>query len=96
MDRLRSIKNMFLLSQADYLTHFLDLAIEDLKKPVELVSLPKLKSLLELVIRSPSTVCSSDPYKDSFSIEICKMSLFDQLLRINSMVSSKSNIPGRN
>lgn len=86
MDRLRSIKNMFLVSQSDYLTHFLDLAIEELKKPADKVSLPKLKSLLELVVRSPSTACSADPYKDCFTIELSKMSLIDQLFRISTMV----------
>ncbi|KAI8905007.1 Spc98 family-domain-containing protein [Gorgonomyces haynaldii] len=86
IERLRSIKNLFLLNQSDYLTHFLDLALDHLKQPKEVISLPKLKALLELVIRSSSTVASSDPYRDAFSVELSQMSLFDQLMKINTVV----------
>lgn len=86
MDRLKSIKNLFLLNQSDYLTHFIDVSVNELLKPSAKVSLTKLKSLLELVLRSPSTLASNDLYRDSFTVEISQMSLLDQLMRINSMV----------
>ncbi|KAJ3335903.1 Gamma-tubulin complex component 2 [Kappamyces sp. JEL0680] len=76
----------FLLDQSDYLTHFLDLAVFQLTKPVSQVNLNKITSLLELVVRTPSTASSSDPYKDDLTIELSSLSLFDQLMRINSMV----------
>ncbi|KAJ3307096.1 Gamma-tubulin complex component 2 [Kappamyces sp. JEL0829] len=82
----RSIKTFFLLDQSDYLTHFLDLAVFQLTKPVSQVNLNKITSLLELVVRTPSTASSSDPYKDDLTIELSSLSLFDQLMRINSMV----------
>lgn len=74
------------MDQSDYLTHFLDLASGHLVKPISQISLAKVTSLLELVVRTPSTASSSDPYKEDLTIEMSKMTLFDQLMRINSMV----------
>ncbi|KAJ3261966.1 Gamma-tubulin complex component 2 [Boothiomyces macroporosus] len=86
MDRLQSMKTFFLLDQSDYITHFLDLAYEHLNLPAKEVSLTKITSLLELVVRTPSTTCSSDPNREDLSAELCPISLFDQLMKINSMV----------
>lgn len=86
LDRLRSIKTFFLLGLSDYLTHFLDISSTHLCKPVSQISMSKITSLLELVVRTPSTASSSDPYKDDLLIEMSPLSLFDQLLKINSMV----------
>ncbi|KAJ3326202.1 Gamma-tubulin complex component 2 [Boothiomyces sp. JEL0866] len=86
MDRLQSMKTFFLLDQSDYVTHFLDLAYEHLNLPAKEVSITKIVSLLELVVRTPSTTCSSDPNRDDLSAELCSISLFDQLMKINSMV----------
>ena len=86
LDRLRSLKRFFLLEQSDYLTHFLDLAISDLMKPASEVPLEKVRSLLELVIRSPSSCCSSDEFKADVTVELHPMTLFQQLLKISSMV----------
>ena len=83
---IRSMKTFFLLDQSDYLTHFLDVALDHLSKPASEVSLQKLNSLLELVVRTPSTVASSDPYKEDLEVELSPLSLFDQLTSINSMV----------
>jgi gamma-tubulin complex component 2 len=74
------------LGLSDYLTHFLDIAATHLTKPVSQISISKITSLLELVVRTPSTVSSSDPFKDDLYIEMSPLSLFDQLLKINSMV----------
>ena len=48
--------------------------------------LTKITSILELVVRTHSTVCYNEPYKDALTVEFCDMSLFDQLDKINSMV----------
>jgi gamma-tubulin complex component 2 len=80
------MKTFFLLNQSDYLTHFLDVAHDHLVKPASEVSLQKLNSLLELVVRTPSTVSSADPYKEDLVVELNTLSLFDQLQLINSMV----------
>ncbi|EGF84256.1 hypothetical protein BATDEDRAFT_84982 [Batrachochytrium dendrobatidis JAM81] len=86
IDRLKSLKQFFLFGQSDYLTHFLDLAAVDLMKPASQVPHEKVRSLLELVIGSPSSCCSTDPFKDDVTVELNPTSLFQQLLRINSVV----------
>jgi gamma-tubulin complex component 2 len=75
-----------LLDQSDYLTHFLDLATPHLNRPASQVSVQKLNSLLELVVRTPSTVSYVDPYKEDVTVEMHSLSLFDQLMKINAMV----------
>ncbi|RKP11111.1 gamma-tubulin complex component protein, partial [Thamnocephalis sphaerospora] len=79
--RLRSIKRYFLLDQSDFLTHFLDLAGDELKKPRQEVSLTKLQSLLELVLRT-SAVAASDPFKEELRAELSRDRLVDGLLRV--------------
>jgi gamma-tubulin complex component 2 len=77
----RSIKRYFLLDQSDFLTHFLDLAGDELKKPIHDISLTKLQSLLELVLRT-SAVAASDPYKEELRVELSRRRLVDGLLRV--------------
>ncbi|RIB15601.1 gamma-tubulin complex component protein [Gigaspora rosea] len=80
--RLRSIKHYFFLDQSDFFTHFLDLASVELKKPSSQVSLTKLQSLLDLVLRNPSSVAHTDPFKEDVKVEMSNVRLVDQLLRI--------------
>ncbi|CAG8598230.1 3579_t:CDS:10, partial [Cetraspora pellucida] len=68
--RLRSIKRYFFLDQSDFFTHFLDLASVELKKPSSQVSLTKLQSLLDLVLRNPSSVAYTDPFKEDVKVEM--------------------------
>ncbi|KAK9701111.1 gamma tubulin complex Spc97/GCP2 subunit Alp4 [Basidiobolus ranarum] len=68
LSRLRSIKRYFFLDQADFLTHFLDLAADELKKTHREVSYSKLQVLLDLVLRTPSSTASSDPYKEKLKV----------------------------
>ncbi|KAH6575198.1 hypothetical protein BASA60_005145 [Batrachochytrium salamandrivorans] len=84
--RLKSLKRFFLFGQSDYLTHFMDLAAVELMKPATQVPLEKVRSLLELVIGSPSSCCSSDAFKDDVTVELSSTSLFQQLALINSVV----------
>ena len=74
------------MEQTDYLTHFLDLAIQDLLNPADHVPVDKIEALLELVLRSPSTVSSTDPFKDCIGFEMIPSTLFEQLRRIYSVV----------
>src|SRR4051812_41124240 len=46
--RLRSLKRYFFLSQSSFLTHFMDLAASELRKPSKGISTVKLQSLLDL------------------------------------------------
>lgn len=61
LPRLVSLKRYFLLHEGDFLVHFLDLAGDELSKPVEEVVVPRLQSLLELSVRS--SIASSDEFK---------------------------------
>lgn len=89
--RLKSIKTFFLMGQSDYLNHFLDLASKHLTKPLALVSLSKVSSILDAVING-----SSDPYKDDVTIELSTISLFDQLDRINSISITSTAVKAAN
>jgi len=83
LGRLKSIKRYFFFDHGDYLTHFLDIANEELNKPSTSVSKMKLSSLLELAIRTSSS--KNDPYKDCLSCSLSRVSVADQLLRIMSV-----------
>ncbi|KAG0201273.1 hypothetical protein BGX28_005846 [Mortierella sp. GBA30] len=82
LGRLRSMKRYFFLDQSDYFTHFLDLASTELKRPFREVSLTKLQSLMDLVLRNPSSVTVNDVFKEDLKVDMSQLSLVDQLLRI--------------
>lgn len=63
---LRSIKHYFLLDQGDLFVHFMDMAYTELQKPIELILLSRLESLMELALRT--SVSDSDPYKDNLRV----------------------------
>src|SRR5690349_437288 len=83
---IRSIKRYFLLDQADFVTHFLDLAESDLQGSFTRVPVEKLQSLLELVLRSPSSVSVNDPFKDELRVTIQRKGtrLVDQLFKLSN------------
>ncbi|KAG0044239.1 hypothetical protein BGZ83_010512 [Gryganskiella cystojenkinii] len=85
LGRLRSMKRYFFLDQSDYFTHFLDLASVELKRPMREVSLTKLQSLMDLVLRNPSSVTVNDAFKEDLKVDMSHLSLVDQLLRIISI-----------
>ncbi|CAG8691693.1 4001_t:CDS:10, partial [Funneliformis mosseae] len=91
--RLRSIKRYFFLDQSDFFTHFLDLASTELKKPSKDVSLTKLQSLLDLVLRNPSSVAYTDPFKEDLKVEMSTVGLVDQLLRIINVAGMMEPTP---
>ncbi|KAG0228795.1 hypothetical protein BGW42_001992 [Actinomortierella wolfii] len=89
--RLRSMKRYFFLDQSDYFTHFLDLAYSELKRPSREVSLTKLQSLMDLVLRNPASVTVNDVFKEDLKVEMSRTSLVDQLLRVIHVNNSNTN-----
>lgn len=79
LSRLHSLKTYFLLSRSDYLTQFLDSAVDELRRPSKEVSTAKCQSLLDLVLQNPDWV---DPWKEDYTVEMTSSSLTEQLLRI--------------
>ena len=78
------------MDQSDFLTHFLDIAGEELLKSPKQVSIEKVQSMLELTLRNPSSVSLSDKYKDDLVIEMSSMTLAEQILKITSVVGADS------
>ncbi|KAI8065396.1 gamma-tubulin complex component protein [Gilbertella persicaria] len=80
--RLRSLKHYFFLDQSDFLTSFLDLAKDELKEPANEIPQTRLQSLMDLVLRNPSSVAAYDPFKEDVKVSMSHLRLIDQLLRI--------------
>ncbi|GAN09739.1 spc97 like protein [Mucor ambiguus] len=94
IERLRSLKHYFFLDQSDFLTSFLDLAKDELKQLSSDISQTRLQSLMDLVLRNPSSVAAYDPFKEDVKVSMSHLRLIDQLLRIISvsgMESASSN-----
>lgn len=79
--RLRSLKHFFFLSQASFLTHFMDLASSELRKPAKGVSLVKLQSLLDLSLNSGE----SFSYKEDVKVTMANSGLYEWLLKVVSV-----------
>ncbi|KAI9360948.1 gamma-tubulin complex component protein [Pilaira anomala] len=80
--RLRSIKHYFFLDQSDFLTSFLDLAKDELKQSASKIPQSRLQSLMDLVLRNPSSVAAYDPFKEDVKVSMSHFRLIDQLLCI--------------
>ncbi|GAA5803659.1 hypothetical protein HPULCUR_009142 [Helicostylum pulchrum] len=89
--RLRSIKHYFFLDQSDFLTSFLDLAKDELKQPASKIPQNRLQSLMDLVLRNPSSVAAYDPFKEDVKVGMSHFRLIDQLL----CIINPSGIEGR-
>ncbi|KAI8642320.1 Spc98 family-domain-containing protein [Parasitella parasitica] len=88
--RLRSLKHYFFLDQSDFLTSFLDLAKDELKRASSDISQTRLQSLMDLVLRNPSSVAAYDPFKEDVKVSMSHLRLIDQLLRIISVSGVES------
>ncbi|KAI7868489.1 Spc98 family-domain-containing protein [Spinellus fusiger] len=88
--RLRSLKHYFFLDQSDFLTSFLDLAKDELYKPAKEISLTRLQSLLDLVLRNSSSVAAYDPFKEDVKISMSSHRLVKQLLRVINVAGIES------
>ncbi|KAM3586873.1 gamma tubulin complex Spc97/GCP2 subunit Alp4 [Umbelopsis sp. WA50703] len=82
LSRLRSLKRYFFLDQSDFLAPFLDVAKEELRKPVKDIVITRLQSLLDLTLRNPSSVAAYDPFKEDVKVGMSSLRMVDQLLRI--------------
>lgn len=76
------MKHYFFLDQSDFLTSFLDLAKAELKEPALEIPQTRLQSLMDLVLRNPSSVAAYDPFKEDVKVSMSHLRLIDQLLRI--------------
>ncbi|ORX62322.1 hypothetical protein DM01DRAFT_1331765 [Hesseltinella vesiculosa] len=80
--RLRSLKHYFFLDQSDFLTSFLDLAKDELKRPADDIPITRLQSLMDIVLRNSASVTASDPFKEDVVVVMSPLKLVDQLLCI--------------
>ncbi|KAK2144922.1 hypothetical protein LSH36_719g00006 [Paralvinella palmiformis] len=78
--RLKSIKHYFLLDQGDFIVQFLDMAEEEMKKPMEEIIPTRLETLLELALRT--STANVDPYKDDLRVDLLSYDLVTQLFKI--------------
>src|SRR5258706_2263615 len=82
--RLGSLKHYFFLSQSSFLTHFLDLAHSELRKPAKSASIVKLQSFLDFALNSGSF----DPhahYREDVKVTMATSGLYDWLLKVVSV-----------
>ncbi|KAF8837393.1 hypothetical protein BDN67DRAFT_973022 [Paxillus ammoniavirescens] len=78
--RLRSLKRYFFLSQSCFLTHLLDLAHTELKKPAKSASIVKLQSLLDLALTSEDAL-----FREDVKASIASTGLYEWLLKVISV-----------
>lgn len=74
----------FLMEQSDFLTQYFDVALVDMIQPVEKVPKEKLQVLLDLVLRSHNGA-GSESIIESIKVGLDSTSLFEKLLKINSV-----------
>ncbi|KAH0462098.1 hypothetical protein IEQ34_009673 [Dendrobium chrysotoxum] len=93
--KLRSMKRYFLLDQGDFLVHFMDIAMEELVKRPEDISVEKLQvwlvfcniqSLLDLALRS--TAAAADPCHEELTCCVERVSLLRKLSTLKDLGSS--------
>lgn len=80
--RLRSLKHYFFLDQADFFINFMDIARDELMKPSRQASKTKLQYLLDMSLRQPGSISSTDPFRDEVIVDISHTSVTDYLLKI--------------
>jgi len=85
--RLKSIKRYFLLSQGDFLIHFMDIAEDELTKKISGTTSITLESLLELALRTSNA--SDDPYMEDLSCYIDQYSLEQKLNIMHQTLGGK-------
>lgn len=80
MGYLHSLKHYFLMDQGDLMVHFMDMAREELCKPMSEILPQRLESLLELALRT--SLADHDPYKDNVKPILVPYDLVTQLFYI--------------
>lgn len=83
--RFRSLKHYFFLDRSDFFSYFLELSASELRKPAKNVNVPKLQSLLDLVLRQPGSIAAQDPFKEDVKIQMNEVGLTKWLMRVVSV-----------
>jgi gamma-tubulin complex component 2 len=89
--RLRSLKHYFFLSQSFFLTHFLDIASQELRKPVKSASSQKLQTLLSVALNTDGVMFPQDEagtngmYRDDVKMALQSSGLYEWLLKVASV-----------
>ncbi|KAJ4490401.1 Spc98 family-domain-containing protein [Lentinula aciculospora] len=92
--RLRSLKRYFFLSQSFFLTHFLDLSSNELRKSTRSASLVKLQSLLELTLNTEER--EDTMFREDVKVVMAGSGLYDWLMKIISTGGIGSERVGEN
>ena len=82
--RLRSLKRYFLLEQGDLFITFMDSAEDELQKPLSEIANGKLKSLLELALRT-SKAAQVDPFYEDVS---CVLQTHTLLQKVDAIAAA--------
>nr|OQO31254.1 hypothetical protein B0A51_01005 [Rachicladosporium sp. CCFEE 5018] len=80
--RLRSLKHYFFLDRSDWFTYFLELSHSELRKSAKSANVGKLQSLLDLVLHTPGSIASDDPFKEDVRISMSETGLVGWLMRV--------------
>ncbi|PQE20135.1 spindle pole body component alp4 protein [Rutstroemia sp. NJR-2017a BBW] len=78
--RLKSLKQYFMLDRSYLFISLLELGASELRKPVDKINIPKLQSLLDLVLHQPGA--ENDPFRDELRVEMNPTSLVESLTRV--------------
>ncbi|KAL9610561.1 MAG: hypothetical protein Q9167_004742 [Letrouitia subvulpina] len=92
-ERLRSLKHYFFLDRSDFFTYFLDLSASELRKPFRNVNVGKLQSLLDLVLRQPSSVAAQDPFKEDVRVQMNDVGLTKFLMGVVNVRGIEQDAP---
>ncbi|KAJ1982049.1 gamma tubulin complex Spc97/GCP2 subunit Alp4 [Dimargaris verticillata] len=77
LPRLRALKHFFFLDQSDFLWHFFDMALEDLRRPYYEVPLLTLQSQMDSALLHSASTGASDPYREDVKVRLCDQRLLD-------------------
>lgn len=80
--RLSSLKHYFFLDRSDWFTYFLELSQSELRKSAKSANVGKLQSLLDLVLHTPGSVASEDPFKEDVKVSMADTGLVGWLMRV--------------
>jgi gamma-tubulin complex component 2 len=84
LPRLRSLKRFFFLSQSFFVTHLLDLAQGELRKPAKSASIVKLQSLLDLALNT-DLHGEDTMFREDVKVTMATSGLYEWLLKIISV-----------
>ena len=89
ISRVRLNAICFFSLQGDFIVQFLDLTETELSKQIDDLNPVRLKSLLELALRTSSS--STDPYKDSVTVELFPFGIAEQMIKIIAIETPLEN-----